>query len=409
MLIRLGKIKTGYAMVDIVYSIPFGTNEYIALIQTFLEEFEFETHIHVDLSVFPEWTERMELNRIALNHQGPDVSHLGTTWIRELTMMNSLRPFAEGELESLGGQGEFFTGAVQSCMVGNDPTLWAVPLMVEATMISFRKDWLERAEVDRADAFGSLAGLNRAALKLAQAGVDLPVELPGANLWNLFHSLSGWIWSAGLDYCTENGKRVTIDQPEVMRVFGDYLRLIRAMSEKGRKLFAEQMEIYFVRGKSGVVLFPFTRRLSGGPIPEEVVKNWYAAPYPVCGAIGGQNLVIWNHTHYPGACVELVRYLTSAPVQKRILQHLSRLPARMKIYQDPELERDPVFDAQIEALQTGRTYPNVAQWGVVEDRLAHALVQLKTEIVQDAGLDIDQAVRRSLQPLARRLNLTLAG
>jgi hypothetical protein len=82
------------------------------------------------------------------------------------------------------------------------------------------------------------------------------------------------------------------------------------------------------------------------------------------------------------------------------------LPSRMSVLTDPEQQQHSIRGDQIKAALAGRTYPCVPMIGLVEDRLSQELARLQREI-HASGLSADQAVRNTLVPLGKRLNLAL--
>ena len=60
--------------------------------------------------------------------------------------------------------------------------------------------------------------------------------------------------------------------------------------------------------------------------------------------LGGWQLMVSAYSKVPDAAAELVRYLSSAEVQKRIAIHFSVLPTRSALYNDPDvLAKNPFF------------------------------------------------------------------
>jgi len=61
----------------------------------------------------------------------------------------------------------------------------------------------------------------------------------------------------------------------------------------------------------------------------------------------------------------------------------------------------------VQSLNTGRSFPAIKQWAIVEDRLMQALGPLWEAVLAHPGGDIDAIIAEHLDTLARRLDLVL--
>jgi hypothetical protein len=62
----------------------------------------------------------------------------------------------------------------------------------------------------------------------------------------------------------------------------------------------------------------------------------------------------------------------------------------------------------VRALKTGRTFPQISLWGLIEEKLAFALDKIWEEMLAESHPDIDAILNKHLDPLAQRLELTLS-
>ena len=60
------------------------------------------------------------------------------------------------------------------------------------------------------------------------------------------------------------------------------------------------------------------------------------------------------------------------------------------------------------ALRAGRSFPLFARWGLIEDSLVDALGQIWDDVLGQPNPDVEAIIRRQLEPMAQRLNLSLA-
>ena len=61
-----------------------------------------------------------------------------------------------------------------------------------------------------------------------------------------------------------------------------------------------------------------------------------------------------------------------------------------------------------QALRRGRPFPNTRLWGLVEEKLVGALTQLWADVFAHPQEDLEMMIHRRLDPVAQRLNRTLA-
>ena len=123
--------------------------------------------------------------------------------------------------------------------------------------------------------------------------------------------------------------------------------------------------------------------------------------------VGGSNLVMWRHTRQEKLAFELVKFLTSQPVQAAYSPQARSLPVRLDALANPPFSTDPLYKSVVEALKTGRSYQINRLWGMVEERLIAELNQIWAALFAQPDTDVDALLDRHLLPLADRLNQVL--
>jgi multiple sugar transport system substrate-binding protein len=118
------------------------------LIQPLLAEFEAKYHIQVKLRLLTWDAAWSELVKVALYNDGPDISEVGSTWLGDLTAMGALHAFQPDEITHLGRASRFLPAAWQGCQMPERPEVWAIPWLVGARLVLFRRDLLLRTGVD---------------------------------------------------------------------------------------------------------------------------------------------------------------------------------------------------------------------------------------------------------------------
>jgi ABC-type glycerol-3-phosphate transport system substrate-binding protein len=140
----------------------------------------------------------------------------------------------------------------------------------------------------------------------------------------------------------------------------------------------------------------------------EVAANLGLAIPLGCSYTGGASLIVWERTNQPAAALELIAHLTSRAFQTVFPKTAGLLPARMD-----SLDSFPLPDASLyplvnQALQTGRSLPSIGLWGLIEDRLAHAIPRVWEDIFASPRPDLEELYDEHIAPLTNRLNITLA-
>jgi len=379
-------------------------------LQPLLQEFEQQSGVKVGLRLM-EWdTGRYELSQIAIHHQGPDVSEIGQTWLSDLISMATLRPFYRSNLEKIGKKEEFLPVSWVNCTIPDDPTIWAVPWITDVFNIHYRKDLLQKAGIPEANAFQSYPAIDHTVEQLNLSGVQVPIGLPlSFDRQTNLHVAASWIWGAGGEFCTTDGKRVLFDQPQAVRGIVGYYRLLRHLSPEALRICHSQNYVeLFHAGQAAVIFAPHSATLPSTLLLPEVRQNWGIAPFPNASWTGGSNLIIWKHSRQERAALELVDFMTSSSFQSRFPPALGVLPCRIAAYASPGLKDDPVLQIQMQSLLSARTYTTFPLWGIVEDRLVQALQNIWEEYYANPSLDLEELVSRVIRAIAGRLNITLS-
>ena len=105
--------------------------------------------------------------------------------------------------------------------------------------------------------------------------------------------------------------------------------------------------------------------------------------------------------------VELVRFLTSQEFQTEYCRRLGYLPTRLDALAAPPFSTEPHFQGLARALSNGRPFTPRSLGGLLEDKIGAALVSIWADVIAGADQDSEFILTRWLEPLARRLDLTL--
>jgi ABC-type glycerol-3-phosphate transport system substrate-binding protein len=378
-------------------------------IRPLLDQFESEHRCRVQVRIISWETGRDELVKIALHGKGADISEIGSTWCSSYISMEALRPFTAPELSSLGGSSAFFPSSWKSGQLFGSDRQWAIPWLAAIRVLYYRRDLLEKAGIDEKTAFGSSSQLAETLKCLQASGIPIPLVLATRNVVPpVLHSLASWIWGAGGDFVSKDGTEMLLNQPETRAGIRAFFKLGQFLAPEARGLNLAQAEARFWQGDAAVSLSwqaPILASIKKNADPK-VLANLGVTTTPGVTFIGGSNLVIWRHVAHAqeALAVELVRFLTSQQVQSAYNTKIGYFPTRPDVIQNPPFSNDVFHQILMDGLNSGRSFPAISRWAIVEDRFIHLLGQLWDEVLADPNPDIDAIISNPLDQLCKRLN-----
>ncbi|MEE1931410.1 ABC transporter substrate-binding protein [Streptomyces sp. TRM 70351] len=284
--------------------------------------------------------------------------------------------------------------------------LHAVPYVTNAGLLYYRKDVLEREGVRPPRTW---AELERQARSIAPrygldgyAGQFLPYEGLAANATEA-------VRSAGGSFLGDEGERVTVDSAATARGLAFLADGFRDgwIPREALTYKEEESRLAFTGGR---LLFlrnwPYVHASANAP-GSKVAGRFGTVPLPGpdgpgTSVLGGSNLAISAHSRHPRTAADLIAYLTSEPVQRRVLTEGSLPPVRAGLYTDPELVaaypylptlRESVLAAEPRPKSPRYDQVSLAVQAVVHDALAlrttpgEAVERLARELAEIAGRD----------------------
>lgn len=371
-----------------------------------MEQFYAETGIRVRLRLLSWDTAWSDLIKVALYGDGPDVSEIGSTWIGDLVAMSALRAFDAASIAALGGVSHFLPAVWRNTRLIGDDAVWAIPWMVGARMMFYRRSLLARAGVDIERAFADASSFEETLRQLQHARVGVPWTVPTGFTHTTFLNIASWVWGAGGDFVTEDGKRTLFAQPNALNGVRAYFELGKYLALRVRGLNGLEPDAQFLNDAE-------TALTMSGPwlfqaAPAHLLEDLGAALPPGPSFVGGSYLVVWKHSSRTAAARKLIHFLTRVHAQSEYSQVVGLLPVVPAALEAAPFSTNPFWQTEIRGVQTGRTFPITRSWGLMEDRLANALAGMWRDVLNDpSGVDLDAAMARRLDPLAKRLDLVL--
>jgi multiple sugar transport system substrate-binding protein len=342
-----------------------------------------------------------------LSGAGPDVSEVGMNWVANLLAMEALRPYHESELETLDGQafldsswrsGRLLDDQAQSC--------WAVPWLADTRVMYYRRDWLRQADIDEQTAFQSHRQLVQTLDTLRACGLEHPLVLPTTFTLETLHNVASWVWGAGGDFISLRPLRTLFGDAPACAGIAAYLSLYRYLPP--RPLDSRLADVLFRQGRAAVTMSGawFLQTGAAHDVNDGQPADIGVAPPPGVPFVGGSNLVVWKRTRQPNLAIELVRFLTSQPVQQHYCPRAGLLPVRLDVLHAPPFSDDLSYRLMSAGLKAGRSFPALSAWGLIEDRLTAELTGLWAEAQSDQNFEL--ALDERLSALASQLDAALA-
>ncbi len=401
-------------MHPIEFALPSHDEDALAILRQAVDDFQ-KSHrnIPINLTDLPWTTAWSELVRVALYKDGAEISEVGSTWVGSFVGMDALRPFTLPEISKIGGSAAFLPSAWQNGSLIGDEELWAVPWLSDTRVIFYWRDMFEHAGVDETGAFRTFEKVDETLASLQAHGITTPWAVTTRRTANTLYNVFSWVWGAGGDFMSADGKRLLIAEPEARAGLAHYYRLYRYMPQQNEPMDGiATFDLFLNQNVAAIVSGPwFLKWLRQRGVPPYTLSRIGVSLLPGPSFVGGTNLVIWKHVAYDHdqTVIELARYLVTSPALLSFYHQSGLLPARRDLLEQPPFSTEPHYQKIIEALETGRPHPRIAAWGLVEDRLITTLAFLWDEVRAEPTRDVAALVEQHMVPLMQRLNMTLAG
>ncbi|GAA4929497.1 ABC transporter substrate-binding protein [Streptomyces coeruleoprunus] len=290
-----------------------------------------------------------------------DVLNIDVAWTSEFAAAGWIAPLERARFPL----GSFLPPVVDTATY--EGRLYAVPYVTNAGMLFYRKDVLERAGERPPRTW---AELERQARTLAPkhglggyAGQFLPYE-------GLTVNAAEAVYSAGGAVLGDEGQRVAVDSAAARTGLGFLARGVRdgwipreALSykeEESRQAFQDG-RLLFLRN------WPYAWAGASGS-GSKVAGRFGAVPLPGpdgpgTSVLGGSNLAVSSKARHARSASDLIAYLTSEAVQRRVLTEGALPPVRAELYGDPALvRRFPYLPALRAAVLAAEPRPKSARY-----------------------------------------------
>jgi multiple sugar transport system substrate-binding protein len=344
--------------------------------------FEKETGIDVKVQLVGWEVQFDRIRNAAVSGEGPDVTQAGTTQVPFFAALGGFEDIGD-RVGDIGGEDAYAPGVWKTTQVVGREGTWAVPWFTEARAIYYRKDLLRKAGIDPKTAFTDWDAFRSTLEKLKSSGaVDgkstLPFGAPGKKAFDLVHQIMPFVWDAGGAELSSDNKKSTIASSKAQEGVNYFADLVadglydRSALEKD----GQAVENTYKGGRLAVwiggpwVLAASTRK-DDKAWKAVVRKNIGVAPAPqgpvgkAFTFVGGSNLMMFKSSKNKDAAWELMKFLSQDSTQKAYADLMGMFPARLDP-QEQTGQKDANYQAFFRAIQEGRTYAPIPQWGQVE-------------------------------------------
>ena len=333
-----------------------------------------------------------------------DLMSLDVVWVQEFARAGWVRDLSP--LLPPAERDAFFPGPIDAAMFQD--RVYAIPWFLDAGLLYYRKDLLEKYGLPPPQRWEDLAAAARTVLQGENDPQLRGYVWQGKQYEGLICNVLEVVWSAGGAVLDEKGK-VVLAGPEATGALTFLQDLIRdglsppmvttADEETTRRLFGEGRAVFMrnwpyawnlfqregsaVRGKVGV-----------SPLP-------HFPGHSSAATLGGWELGINRFSRHPKEAEALIRFLTSSETQRTMAIKIGYNPTRKALYDDPALVAAQPFIAglrKIFPLARSRPaspyYPMLSQ--IMQPEFSAALVGIKppARALRDAALQMNHLLGR---------------
>jgi multiple sugar transport system substrate-binding protein len=292
-----------------------------------------------------------------------------------------------------------------------DGRIYGVPVFVDAGMLYYRKDLLQKYDLQPPRTWTDL--VRQAKLILAK---ERDPYLTGYSAQfkqyeGLVCNMMEFIMSNGATLWKENTLQSTLNETkakEAVRFVRE--QIISAISHRGVLAYQEPESLaLFTQGRA---IFhrnwPYAWAAANDPRQSKVAGNVGMLPLPAfhgqksVATLGGWQLGISRFSRNPELAWRFVEHMTSSEIQKRIAIYTGRGPARKALYRDSEiLKKNPQFESQYETFVLATPRPRTP----VYLPLSNIMQRYFSSAIAIADSDIDRLARSASRDMDRVLDL----
>ena len=393
-------------------------------IDTLLKPFTEKTGIKVETEVVGWDVQQDRIRNAAVSGEGPDITQAGTTQVPFFAALQGFEDLSD-RVEDIGGDAAYPEGVWTTTQVAGQDGIWAAPWFTEARAIYYRKDVLKKAGVDEEGAFAdwdamtaTLQAINDKVPEIDGKPIQ-PFGSPGKKAFDLVHHVMPFVWDAGGAELSEDNTKSTIDSAEAAQGVSYFADLLQKGLYNKSQLQRDgtQVENQFKGGRIAVWIggpwtYASTARADDENWVDSARKNVGIAPMPHGPSggegftfVGGSNLMMLKSSKNKDAAWALMKYLSQDQIQSDYAAKQGMFPSRIEP-QKAAGEADANYGGFFKAIQQGRTYAPIPQWGPIEQAYKARFANILEEA--GGGPLTDAQIEKELRVAEKEANALLA-
>jgi multiple sugar transport system substrate-binding protein len=346
--------------------------------------------------------------RDSIHGVAPSVSEVGTSWVPDLVGMNALYPLPLSVVRKLGGIEDYVPQSWKSCFLFGNPQMWSVPWVSGARVIYYRKDLLARAGLEPGKAFADPQAMLNTVRQLHESGVTRPWITSTVTSLNTIHLIATWIWAAGGDLISDDGRRLLFAEKESIDGMAAFFAMGQFMGPEPQEYSYESAIELFWRGEAAVTLDgTWIYDMQKATANPQVLENLGVARAPGPAYVGGSNLVIWTNTLDKAAAADLLLFMAEPESILEMSRVTGLTPSRLDLLNSPEIAGRDFGKVMNEAIETGRAMSNQMYSGLLEDKLHYTFGNIWLDVLKNPQANLHEILARHLVPLKQRLELSI--
>jgi trehalose/maltose transport system substrate-binding protein len=304
----------------------------------------------------------------------------------------------------------YFPRIIENNTVGGK--LVSIPLYTDAGILFYRTDLLEKyGYKEPPKTWEELAAMAKKIQAGERAAGNPDFQgfvFEGKASESVTCNALEWIYSYGGGSVIEPDKKVTINNPNAIKALDTAQNWIGTISPPGVSIYGEEeaRNIWQAGNAAFMRNWPYAYALGSDP-KSAVSGKFDVTVLPKGGdngnnaaCLGGWQLMISAYSKVPDASADLVRYLSSAEVQKKRAMAFSVLPTLPALYSDPDvLAKNPFFKIMLDVFNNAVARPSTVT-GADYNQLSTAMFQNVNKVLtgaesgKDAVVQVEQVAKR---------------
>ncbi|MGI8905307.1 MAG: ABC transporter substrate-binding protein [Candidatus Sumerlaeaceae bacterium] len=386
-----------------------GSGKAFQLTQELSLDYEQRTGVRIELIRGPsDTTERLSQYLQFLGAKSPDIDLYQVDVIWPAILANHLLDLKDAfttETEA------FFPSQIKNDTV--DGRLIAIPWYGDAGLLYFRSDLLAKYNLSQPpqtwDELTTMAELIQKGERATGKGDFWGYVWQGKAYEGLTCNALEWQASSGGGRIVEEGRRINVNNPGARRAFERAAGWVGTISPRGVTTYGEEEARQMFQSGNAAFLrnWPYVYSLASDN--KSPVKGKFGATVLPTGGtghaatLGGWHLAVSKYSPHPREATEFVRFLASIPVQRRRALEASMLPARVALYDDPEIASTvPLLPTMKQVFLEAVARPSAAageDYNEVSTYYFQAVHQILTgeKTAERALADLDEALHEVLR------------